>query len=316
VGDFGQQRDERKVDRPMRISIFTLAIDSSRYLDEAIASVPYHEHDDVEHVLVHDGSPSTRNRLSARYPRIRVLAGPGRGVTPAAAMGIAATTGDFILPLNSDDRLVAGALAGVARAARAHPGIEVWTGGLRIFRTEPDGRETILREIRDPASTQLTLPNALDDTPLLNARFVARSVYQRVGVWDPAWAACSDREFAVRMILAGITDTPLGLDVCEMRWHEHSKTMRSTAGTVPDYMRAHVALARRYFADERLDPVTRKRFRDWHARELLRVGVYQAQAGQVGAALESLAGGFAFDLLWPWRARTIVGAARRRNRSG
>ena len=98
----------------MRISIITLAINAPEYFHEAVGSIARQEHEDLEHIVVHDGDDTFPAELRRRYPAIKVLKGGRAGATAAAALGVEAATGDFILFLHSDDRLYAGALARLA----------------------------------------------------------------------------------------------------------------------------------------------------------------------------------------------------------
>ena len=139
----------------MRLTIITLTIGSPQYFDEAIGSIEPSGPLDLEHVVVHDGDRAFIDYLAANYPAIKVIRGQGAGATAAAARGVAAATGDFILFLHSDDRLCPGALARFAAAATERTDVKVWSGGARIFGTLPDGREITVRRMADRDSTRL-----------------------------------------------------------------------------------------------------------------------------------------------------------------
>lgn len=296
------------------LTVVTPTIDTAGYIDHAVASVPRTA--TIEHIIVHDGSQAYTDRLRKLYPWLRLMSGPGRGATPALAAAFAAASGEFVLHLNSDDRVAPGATLALARAAAARPEIDVWTGGTRIFETLEDGRERTLRTIDDPAATALTLSNVLDDLPLMTARFVRRSVFERVGPLDERFSACSDREFAIRMVLAGIRDAPLGARVSELRQHEGSQTIRRPGRTVPSYLREHVEIASALAADEGLDRGLRATFRDWGARETLRKLYYELRARDLAAARQTLREASARDALWLWHGRHVHRGWRLRRRSG
>jgi glycosyltransferase involved in cell wall biosynthesis len=298
----------------MRISIVTPTIDRSHFIEEAIASVPRLSQGEVEHIVVHDGRRAFTDALLARHPHLRILAGPGTGPTPAIAMGIAAATGDFIVYLSSDDRFCAGAFDALDKAAQARPEARIWTGGTRIFRTTPDGKEVTVRELVSPAVTSASLANLLDDLPLFTARFIHRSVYAELGNLDEQFPESSDREFLVRAALAGAIEAPLGVVLSELRQHEGSHTMHRKAGIVPPYLVEHLRLADLWL--DRLDRASgsARLFRNWRAREVLRLIFYQLRASRWLEVAKTIRDAAARDPLWPLRAATSVGAWRRRRR--
>lgn len=299
----------------MRLSIITPTIDRSHFVEEAIASVPRTTGEEIEHIIVHDGSQAFTEMLLARHPHLKILAGPGTGPTPALAHGIAAASGDFIFYLSSDDRLAAPALGALRQAAGTRPEIRIWTGGTRLFRTDRDGREITLRELVSPDVTAASLLNLLDDLPLWNARFIHRSVYAELGNLDLRFPESSDREFLVRAAMSGVAEAPLGVVVSELRQHEGSHTMHRARGTVPPYFAEHLRLADLWLAKSDLPAATARLFRNWRAREALRLIVYQLRAGQWRNALASVGKAHASDPLWGLHALTTLGAWRRRRRS-
>jgi GT2 family glycosyltransferase len=298
----------------LSVTVVTPTIDSSIYLDEAIASVPRDEGATIEHIIIHDGDPAFLTRLRHRYPWLRLLQGPGRGATAAVAQAIRRAQGEFIILLNSDDRLASGAIAALARAVRVQPDARVWTGHMRIFRTEADGREVTLRTVDYPETMALTLLNAIDDLPLMTARIVHRSVFATIGNWNPDFSACSDRELAIRMVIAGVSAGLLDAPVSELRAHDDSMTTAPVGSTVPGYLAEHVMLARRWMTAQDISDQARAIFRNWHARELLRKLYYELRLGNISESGRTIRSALAADPTWPWRAGSALAAARRRRR--
>jgi glycosyltransferase involved in cell wall biosynthesis len=297
----------------MRISIITLAIDSSQYLSEAIDSVEPAGAFDLEHIVVHDGDDAFADALRQKYPAIKVLKGRGEGATAAAALGVDAATGDFILLLHSDDRLCPGALARLAVEAAARPGVKIWTGRARIFRTLPDAGEATVRSMIDRDLTLLSIDNVCDAAPLLSARFCHRSVFSQIGNFDSTFSESSDREFLLRAVVAGVAEASLDVMVSEMRMHEGSRTIQHRSGWVPPYLVEHARIADMWCARPGVTRRTRRFLRNWRAREMLRLLVHQYRAGQWKKAATGLLAEELKDPLWLCRIATVLAVQPRRH---
>jgi hypothetical protein len=298
----------------MRVSIITLTNDSSRYVDEAIGRVERGELCELEHIVVHDGAEGFIERLAGRYPHLRLLRGNGTGATAAAALGVRAATGDFIVFVHSDDRICAEAIGQLAIQSRARPEIRIWSGGARIFCVCSDGKERVVRRMVGDEMTHLSLENVCDDTPLLSARFCHRAVFSQIGNFDSEFSESSDREFLLRAAIAGLPEASLGVDVSEMRMHRESRTIRLPNRSTPPYLEEHVRIASRWLGRAELAGAVRRFLRNWRAREMLRLIVYRCRAGQCRQAALAMFGELSADPLWMFRALTVVSARRRRHR--
>ena len=242
------------------------------------------------------------------------MRGDGAGATAAAAVGVQVATGDFILFVHSDDRFCPEALGQLAVRSSARPDVRIWTGSARIFCKRPDGEELIVRRMVGEEMTRLSLENICDDTPLLSARFCHRSVFSQIGNFDPDFSESSDREFLLRAAIAGVPEASLGADVSEMRMHRESRTIRLQNGSLPPYLEEHVRIASGWLGHAELSAGVRRFLRNWRAREMLRLIVYQSRTGQWRKAGLGLLRELSADPLWIFRALTIVGARRRRHR--
>ena len=299
----------------MRISIVTLTLDTPVFFDETIASLNGAGPFELEHIVVHDGDDAYIRDLEQRCPEIKFLKGEGGGATLAAAHAVEAASGDFILFLHSDDRLGPDALARLAACAAARPEVKIWTGYARIFQTVPDGTEQTMRWLVDREATRLSLGNICDDIPLLSARFCCHSVFASVGNFDPAFSESSDREFLLRALIAGTPEAPLDVLVSELRYHEGSRTIHSRPGWVPPYFAEHIAMADDWLGRPGIGSDARRFLRNWRAREILRLGVYECRAGDWKRGLGGMFSAALTDPLWIFRLGTVFMAHRRRLRN-
>lgn len=93
------------------VSVVIPCYNQGHFVDEAVASVRGQSFDDLEIIIVNDGSTdSFTNKLLSRYDKTRakVITTANRGLAAARNTGIAAATGRYILPLDADDKIARG----------------------------------------------------------------------------------------------------------------------------------------------------------------------------------------------------------------
>ena len=97
------------------ISVIIPTYNYAHLLPRALASVFVQMADDVELIVVDDGStdatPEVLASHAARYPQLQILAQLNAGAAAARNHGIRAARGRYALLLDADDELLPGALA-------------------------------------------------------------------------------------------------------------------------------------------------------------------------------------------------------------
>ena len=131
----------------MRVSVVITNHDYGRFVGEAIDSALGQEHDDVEVVVVDDGSTDGSRELIAGYGEaVTAILQPNRGQGAAVNAGFARSTGGAVLFLDADDVLeptAAGAAAALLAdddVVKAHwPMTEIREDGSATGRLLPHG---------------------------------------------------------------------------------------------------------------------------------------------------------------------------------
>lgn len=89
------------------VSVVIAAFNAADYLEETCRSVIAQTYTSLELIVVDDGSTDATGdivlELSRADPRIRLIRQQNRGVAAARNAGIAASSGEFIAPLDADD---------------------------------------------------------------------------------------------------------------------------------------------------------------------------------------------------------------------
>jgi glycosyltransferase involved in cell wall biosynthesis len=116
-----------------RVSIVTPSFNQGRYIESTIRSVLSQDYPNLEYLVMDAASTdctlAVLDRLSAEFPgRFRFVSEPDRGQTHALNKGVAATTGEVIGWLNSDDTFEPGSVAAAVDALTAHPDVDLVYG--------------------------------------------------------------------------------------------------------------------------------------------------------------------------------------------
>lgn len=115
-----------------KISVIIPCYNHAGYLGETIESVLAQTHPAEEIIVVDDGSKDTSAEVAGRYaqahPRVRLLRQENAGRSAAANHGLRESTGEYLVFLDADDRLLPHALAAGLEQLDASPGAGLAAG--------------------------------------------------------------------------------------------------------------------------------------------------------------------------------------------
>jgi glycosyltransferase involved in cell wall biosynthesis len=230
----------------MRFSIITPCFNRVTLVSATIESVIAQDYSDFEHWIVDAGSTDGTLDVLKRYPHLRVISEPDRGVYDAINKGLRLATGEILILLNSDDLLVPGALSLSADIFQNAVGTMIVSAGCQIFRCGPDGTEIEMHRYDNPRLYALSLRNVTVGLPNINARFFRRKVFDQIGNFDLTYPIAADRDFLIRAALNRLPDAPIAKVLYRYRWHSGSLTMNSGNQTLMAAMRDNEGIVRRY----------------------------------------------------------------------
>lgn len=176
----------RPAERP-RLSVIIPCHDDGEYLIDAVASVERNA-PAAELIVVDDGStdPRTREVLAAlREAGHRVLEQPHSGLSAARNSGIAAAAGEYLLPLDADNRLLPGFAAEAVARLEADPAAGVVYGDRREFGARNG----------DVAVPELDLPRMLWSNDIDACAVMRRAVWTGCNGYDEAFTDWEDWDF-------------------------------------------------------------------------------------------------------------------------
>jgi len=253
-------------------------------LVEALESVRRQSWPEVEHCVVDGGSTDGTLELLARRSDVRVIGGPDQGIYDALNKGLAAATGDVIGFLNSDDFYEKGAFEAAATAFARSSECDSVCGAARLVA----GGEEVERYSRDE-DKRLSPRTALLGSCVLNARFFRRSVFDRLGVFSLRYRVVADREFLLRVTLAGLKTQPIGDLVYTYRRHHASLTFSGDVQNRPLVWRDLLTLAQDYCESNGVPEEARRIARALEGRCIGRLVQTELRQGHLWQACRLLA---------------------------
>lgn len=153
---------------PTLISVVVPTYNYARYLHRALDSILGQWADDLELIIVDDGSTDNTAQIAqgyvSRFASVRYVYQDNAGPAAARNHGISLAQGRFVLPVDSDDELINGAIAVLRAMVKATPHAQVIVGAhISVY---PDGRERTRLPIPMPSMA----PRAITCRYLLEKR--------------------------------------------------------------------------------------------------------------------------------------------------
>jgi glycosyltransferase involved in cell wall biosynthesis len=177
------------------VSVVMPVFNGARYLADAIASIRRQRHAPLEIIVVDDGSTDDSAAVAASQgPDVRVVSQANQGPGPARNRALGLARGEVVAFLDADDLWSDDKLGVQWPLLAAHPAIEVVLGPLRRTWTVPgpDG---------SPGAARFTEP---EPALHLGCALIRRSVFDRIGLFDPAFTPTEDWDWFMRAREAGI----------------------------------------------------------------------------------------------------------------
>jgi glycosyltransferase involved in cell wall biosynthesis len=168
-----------------------------RTITDAIDSVASQTYPGVEHIVVDGGSTDgTLDVLTARRGRIaKIISGPDNGIYDALNKGIAASSGDIVAFLHSDDLYSDADVISTVVGQSANASLDALYGDVAFVKADD-----ISRVVRVYSSAFFRPSRiAWGWMPAHPALFVSRKLYHRFGLFKTDYAIAGDFEFVARI---------------------------------------------------------------------------------------------------------------------
>jgi glycosyltransferase involved in cell wall biosynthesis len=222
----------RDVTNEPRVSVIIPCYNQGEYLDEAVDSVLAQTYQDVEIVVVNDGSTDAATQaLLADYrrPKTRVINTANGGLAAARNLAISHSTGAYLCALDADDRLEPSYLSKAVPVLDRDPSITFVSSWLRTF-----GEES-----REWTPERCDLPTLLWEDTVLTAALVRREAVLSVGGYDTSMPVQGDEDWDLWLTL--VERGHRGVILPEVLFHYRRRA--GSMSTVAWYGDGHLPLA-------------------------------------------------------------------------
>lgn len=182
-----------------QLSIVTVCLNADTYIDNCINSIISQKPETVEYLIVDGGSQDqTLDKINTHISDIDlVISEPDTGIYNAMNKGINLSHGDYILMVNADDFLEAGAVERILEAINSSGECDLIHGKIRVV--DRSGNESKLVGPSTGAVARLL------STPFKHPTCVVkRSWYDRFGAYDETFHTAADYDFMLRALKNGV----------------------------------------------------------------------------------------------------------------
>lgn len=200
-----------------RASVIIPAYNAEKFIAEAIDSVLSQTHDNVECIVVDDGSSDRTAEIAHAFgERVFVISQENRKLPEARNTGIRHATGEYISFLDADDRIARTKIEHQLAYLQAHPDCGAVYSRINYFDEDNPGQ---LYALRRPTPQGDILDHLVygNFIPVHSSLFMRRVVDTVVGF--RGFAALEDWDFLLRLAVAGCRFGFLDEATAEYRMH-------------------------------------------------------------------------------------------------
>jgi len=244
------------------ISIVTPTLNQGPFIERTVRSVLGQGYPNVEYVVQDGGSTDGTLDVLDRYSErlTRVVSEPDAGQADAINRGFAVTGGEIMAYLNSDDLLLPGALAFVARFFATHPKVDA-VYGHRIL-IDQDDQDIGMWFLPPHRNWVVTIQDFVPQETL----FWRRRAWAKVGGrLDPRLSYAMDWDLLLSLVSSGHTLVRLPRFLGAFRVHPDQKTVTSTKAALAEA----AELRERYHGRQVSPGEMERRLRPFFARQKL-----------------------------------------------
>lgn len=177
------------------VSVIIPVYNGEKYVVQALESVFKQDYQPFEVILVDDGSTDRTAQIIGKYDNVQFIYQANQGVASARNTGVAASSGEIIAFLDSDDFWPSNRLTVTIKYLDRHPEVGYVLGKQMMFveqdcTTPPWMKAEWFKEPQDASNTAVLVARRL--------------TFDRVGLFNTDYGSGEDTEWFVRASEAGV----------------------------------------------------------------------------------------------------------------
>jgi glycosyltransferase involved in cell wall biosynthesis len=209
-----------------RVSVVIPVFNGERYLADAVASALAQTRPPDEIWVSDDGSTDGSAVVAGRFPSVCLLQSSHGGPAAARNRGVEASTGDVVAFLDCDDLWLPTFLERGLAVLAAQPGTALFFGGTEQFYADELSADDRRRFQLPPAGLNRNASSVM----------ARKSVFEKVGLFDPKWRMGEFVEWLSRAELAKVNEHVDSNILVRRRIHGANRSLRERRSKV-DFVR-------------------------------------------------------------------------------
>ncbi len=203
--------------------------DGERFLAQALASIAAQDRPAAEVIVVDGGSTDGTEAIARSFPGVRWVPQRGRGIADAYNLGVEEARGDLVAFLSHDDLWTPDKLALQAGRLETAPDLAFVVAHARFF-LEPG--------CAPPPGFRRELLDAERPAWIVETLVARRSLFGRIGGFDPRLAVAEDVDWFARAADAGVPSAILPRVLLRKRVHDRNASLAPTDPGLHDLLEA------------------------------------------------------------------------------
>ena len=290
--------EEAKSLAKIMITIITPSYNRSGMITDAIESVLTQGFQPFEHIIVDGGSTDGTLEILKQYPHLKVISESDQGMYDALNKGLAASKGEIIGFLNTDDLYADHFFADVSAKFDDETVMAV-AGRAIVFSELPEGKIKVVDKY-SPEDRSLIECSTIGSN-YFNAWFFRRSLFDQIGKFNTSYKIVGDRDFMLRFALSNLRYTFINDLVYKYRQHEDSLTFDKNGEKRAWSADEHLAMTSFYLGDQDLSGLARKLLIQLRTLETVDMAARSIWMLNYKKFVHYTVEGFRYNPAWPLR---------------
>lgn len=279
----------------MFLSIITPTLNSEATLGDALVSAQSQTTGDAEHLVIDAVSIDGTLCVAGRFPDVTAISEPDNGIYDGMNKGAYRARGEWLLFLQGDDWLPAGAIAAYRQAAAMYPDADMICGMAEAVRIVA-GDWVPVWTVTETAKRELTLANIALGEPMINARLIRKSLFFDLGGFSGDFRLASDRDFLLRAASSGVRQVEIDDMTYRYRWHQGSSTMTDSGRLSSILLGENLEIARRQL--DLAKKGERAVLKSWHDRLQVQSAMNALERFDLRDLYRSISGALMVNPVW------------------